>query len=41
MLNQPQIFAEISHKTWDMEKKPEPEDARSETSDAGLIAFIF
>ena len=31
-------FAEILHTIWDMQKIPEPEDERSETSEAGDMA---
>ena len=31
-------FAEILHITWDMKKIPEPEDERSENSEAGDMA---
>ena len=31
-------FAEILHTIWDMKKIPEPEDERSETSEAGDMA---
>ena len=43
MLNQPPIHGHrFSRTTWDMKKKiPEPEDARSETFEAGVIAFLF
>ena len=31
-------FAEILHTTWDMKKNLDPEDERSETSEAGVMA---